>query len=469
MKKILNIFKIADLRTKVIFTISILLVYRLGGQVRVPFIDSNVIKDIMGQAAATNPILGLYDTFVGGFLSQASIFTLGIMPYISASIVIQLMGAVVPYFQRLQKEGELGRKKITQLTRYGTVLLATMQSFGIATLLYNDIGVTNLGSLVTTDNVSLFFFVTMVTLVTGTIFVMWLGEQITDYGIGNGISLIIMAGIISRMPAILRGEYLRSSVDATGNELGFGQILSNNALLYTILIVLIFVITLFTVLVNTGTRKIPVQYAKRVIGRKVYGGQDSHIPLKILTAGVMPIIFAQALMFIPSTIASFFDPNGDFALGVTNYLAPTTWTYCIIFSILIIVFTYFYTAISFNPVDVADNLKKSSGHIPGVRPGKATSDYIDNILTSVTLPASIFLAFIAIVPVILFKSFNGADADMNSAETVSYGLLSFYGGTSLIIIVGVALDTLQQIESHMIMRNYDGFLKSGRLRGRRRY
>ena len=310
----------------------------------------------------------------------------------------------------------------------------------------------------------------MVTLVTGTIFVMWLGEQITDYGIGNGISLIIMAGIISRMPAILRAEYIRASTDpASGAELGFSQIMSSNALLYTILIVLIFVITLFTVLVNTGTRKIPVQYAKRVIGRKVYGGQDSHIPLKILTAGVMPIIFAQALMFIPSTISSFFDPESAFSKGIIDYLAPTTWTYCIIFAILIIVFTYFYTAISFNPVDVADNLKKSSGHIPGVRPGKATSDYIDNILTSVTLPASIFLAFIAIVPVILFKSFNGADADVNTADIVSYGLLSFYGGTSLIIIVGVALDTLQQIESHMIMRNYDGFLKSGRLRGRRRY
>ena len=466
MKKLLNIFKISDLRTKVVFTISMLLVYRLGGQVRIPFINTDVVRNLMESAAQANPILGLYDTFVGGFLSQASIFTLGIMPYISASIVIQLMGAVVPYFQRLQKEGELGRRKITQLTRYGTVLLAAMQSIGVATFLKYQAGNTQFGTLITQNSDFIFYFVTVITLVTGTIFVMWLGEQITERGIGNGISLIIMAGIVAQLPAILRAEFFRAS---DNNTLSFSNVLSDNILLYSILLILMFVITLFTVLVNTGTRKIPVQYAKRVIGRKVYGGQDSHIPLKILTAGVMPIIFAQALMFIPSTIATFFDPNGVFAQGVQNYLGPTDWTYCIFFSLLIIVFTYFYTAIAFNPVDVADNLKKSSGHIPGVRPGKATSDYIDNILTSVTLPAAIFLAFIAIIPAILFKIFNG-DADVTTATNVSYSLLSFYGGTSLIIIVGVALDTLQQIESHMVMRNYDGFLKSGRIRGRsRRY
>tara|TARA_B100000029_G_scaffold303157_1_gene295999 strand:+ start:399 stop:1730 length:1332 start_codon:yes stop_codon:yes gene_type:complete len=443
MKKFLNIFKISDLRQKLAFTGALLLVYRLGGKVPVPGVDKSVLKSFMENATQQNSLLGLYDTFVGGFFSQASIFTLGIMPYISASIIIQLLSAVVPYFQKLSKEGELGRKKIIQLTRYGTVLIASMQSIGIAVYL-SSIKLNNGASVVPVNNFY-FYFVTIITLVTGTMFIMWLGEQISDHGIGNGISLIIMCGILATAPFVFQTEWPN---------------ILNSPYRYIFLAVLMFIVTFIVVSVQTGIRKIPVQYAKRVVGRKVYGGQSTHIPLKILTAGVMPIIFAQALMFLPNTIASFL-PESAFGDALRNYFAPTHFVYSIFFALLIIVFTYFYTAIAFNPVDVADNMKKQGGFIPGVRPGRATSDYIDKILTRVTLPASIFLALIAIFPSILYGAFN---------QDISFSLVSFYGGTSLLIIVGVALDTLQQIESHMIMRNYDGFLKSGRIRGRsRRY
>ncbi|MAW75144.1 MAG: preprotein translocase subunit SecY [Candidatus Marinimicrobia bacterium] len=443
MKQFLNIFKIADLRKKLAFTGALLLVYRLGGKVPVPGVDKGVLKSFMDQATQQNSLLGLYDTFVGGFFSQASIFTLGIMPYISASIIIQLLGAVVPYFQKLQKEGELGRRKIIQLTRYGTVLIASMQSIGVAVYL-GSIKLNNGASVVPIGNFY-FYFVTIVTLVTGTIFIMWLGEQISDHGLGNGISLIIMCGILAQAPFVFQAEWSNILVMPYR---------------YVFLAILMFVITFVVVTVTTGVRKIPVQYAKRVVGRKVYGGQATHIPLKILTAGVMPIIFAQALMFLPNTVASFL-PDSGFGDALRIYFAPTHFVYSLFFALLIIVFTYFYTAISFNPIDVADNMKKQGGFIPGVRPGKATSDYIDRILTRVTLPAAFFLAFVAVFPSILFAIYN---------QDISYSLVSFYGGTSLLIIVGVALDTLQQIESHMLMRNYDGFLKSGRIRGRsRRY
>ena len=439
MKQFLNIFKIADLRKKLAFTGALLLVYRLGGKVPVPGVDKGVLKSFMDQATQQNSLLGLYDTFVGGFFSQASIFTLGIMPYISASIIIQLLGAVVPYFQKLQKEGELGRRKIIQLTRYGTVLIASMQSIGVAVYL-GSIKLNNGASVVPIGNFY-FYFVTIVTLVTGTIFIMWLGEQISDHGLGNGISLIIMCGILAQAPFVFQAEWSNILVMPYR---------------YVFLAILMFVITFVVVTVTTGVRKIPVQYAKRVVGRKVYGGQATHIPLKILTAGVMPIIFAQALMFLPNTVASFL-PDSGFGDALRIYFAPTHFIYSLFFALLIIVFTYFYTAISFNPIDVADNMKKQGGFIPGVRPGKATSDYIDRILTRVTLPAAFFLAFVAVFPSILFAIYN---------QDISYSLVSFYGGTSLLIIVGVALDTLQQIESHMLMRNYDGFLKSGRIRGR---
>ena len=440
LDKFLNIFRIPDLRKKLIFTGLLLLVYRLGGKVPIPGIDKTALASMMHGYA--NSLLGLYDMFAGGFFSQASIFALGIMPYISASIIIQLLGAVLPYFQRLQKEGEEGRKKIIQLTRYGTVLISSLQATGMSVFLSSQ--TTSVGPVVPNANFA-FYFVTILTMVTGVIFVMWLGEQISDHGIGNGISLIIMVGIISRAPSVFRSQLVQI-------QNGLSNPLEN-----IFLLLLMFGITLIVVAVTTGVRKIPVQYAKRVVGRKQYGGQATHIPLKILTAGVMPIIFAQALMFLPSTLASFFPIGNGFGDWLQRVFAPTHIVYSLFFAFLIVIFTYFYTAIAFNPVDVADGMKKNGGFIPGVRPGKSTSDYIDNILTRVTLPASIFLALIAIFPTFLSGFFN-----------VDYSLASFYGGTSLLIIVGVALDTLQQIESHLLMRHYDGFLKSGKIKGRAR-
>ena len=440
MEKFLNIFKIPDLRKKLIFTGLLLLVYRLGGKVPIPGIDKTALASMMQGYA--NSLLGLYDMFAGGFFSQASIFALGIMPYISASIIIQLLGAVIPYFQRLQKEGEEGRKKIIQITRYGTVMIASLQAIGMSVFLTSQ--TTSVGPVVPNPNF-VFYFVTILTMVTGVIFVMWLGEQISDHGIGNGISLIIMVGIIARAPFVFRNQFIQIQ---NGLSNPFENVL---------LLVLMFGVTLVVVAVTTGVRKIPVQYAKRVVGRKVYGGQATHIPLRILTAGVMPIIFAQALMFIPSTIASFFPQGNGFGDWLQIVFAPTHIVYSLFFAFLIIIFTYFYTAIAFNPVDVADNMKKQGGFIPGVRPGKSTSDYIDHILTRVTLPASVFLALIAVFPTFLSSFFN-----------VDFSLASFYGGTSLLIIVGVALDTLQQIESHLLMRHYDGFLKTGKLKGRDR-
>jgi preprotein translocase subunit SecY len=440
MEKFLNIFKIPDLRKKLIFTGLLLLVYRLGGKVPIPGIDKTALASMMQGYA--NSLLGLYDMFAGGFFSQASIFALGIMPYISASIIIQLLGAVIPYFQRLQKEGEEGRKKIIQITRYGTVMIASLQAVGMSVFLSSQ--TTSVGPVVPNAG-PIFYFVTILTMVTGVVFVMWLGEQISDHGIGNGISLIIMVGIIARAPSVFKNQFIQIQ---NGLSNPFENIL---------LLVLMFGITMVVVAVTTGVRKIPVQYAKRVVGRKVYGGQATHIPLRILTAGVMPIIFAQALMFIPSTIASFFPQGNGFGDWLQIVFAPTHIVYSMFFAFLIIIFTYFYTAIAFNPVDVADNMKKQGGFIPGVRPGKSTSDYIDHILTRVTLPASVFLALIAIFPTFLSGFFN-----------VDFSLASFYGGTSLLIIVGVALDTLQQIESHLLMRHYDGFLKTGKLKGRDR-
>ena len=440
IKSFVNIFNVPELRKKLAFTCSLLLVYRLGGHVPVPGIERTALEVMMASFEGT--ILGLYDMFAGGFFSQASIFALGIMPYISASIIIQLLGSVVPYFQRLQKEGEEGRKKIIQLTRYGTVLIATLQAVGVAVFLANQ-EIVGAGKVVPNANL-MFYFVTIVTLVTGTVFVMWLGEKISDHGLGNGISLIIMVGILASAPHVFNIQ-LSYLIEGALNPIT--QVIPS--------ILLMVAITVFVVLVTTAVRKIPVQYAKRVVGRKVYGGQSTHLPLKILTAGVMPIIFAQALMFLPNTIGQLF--QGSIGNWVLTVFSPDHWFYALVLSIFIIIFTYFYTAIAFNPVDVADNMKKQGGFIPGVRPGKPTADYIDNILTKVTLPAAIFLAFIACIPTFLVM-FAGMD----------FSLASFYGGTSLLIIVGVALDTLQQIESHLITRHYDGFLKSGKIQGRSR-
>jgi preprotein translocase subunit SecY len=391
--------------------------------------------------ATTDNLFGLYDMFVGGAFSNAAIFALGIMPYISASIIIQLFGAVVPYFQKLQQEGEEGRKKITQLTRYGTVLISGMQAWGVTIRLLN---IQVQGLPIVPETVSGFMWVlsTIIILTAGTIFMMWMGEQITERGIGNGISLIIFIGIIARFPHAIFDEIRLISV---------GQ---RSIIIEIIILIFMFFIIAGVVLVTQGTRRIPVQYAKRVVGRKIYGGVTQYIPLRVNTAGVMPIIFAQSIMFIPNTVLSFF-PDNDFLQSIAGLFVYHSPVYSGIYALMIVFFTYFYTAIAFNPKDVADNMKKQGGFIPGIRPGKQTSEFIDNILTKITLPGSIFLAIIAILPAFV------------SGFGVSGQFAQFFGGTSLLIIVGVALDTLQQIESHLLMRHYDGFMKSGKFKGRR--
>ena len=476
ISKIVNIFKVPELRKKIAFTAALLLVFRLGGIVLVPGVDRTVIESFMDYSrTGAGSIFGLYNLFAGGFFSQFSIFALGIMPYISASIIIQLLGSVVPYFQRLQKEGPEGRKKITQLTRYGTVLIASVQAIGVCMLLTSlDVSGTNgTGLYLVSNPTAMFYFITVVILVTGTVFCMWLGEQITNHGIGNGISLIIMVGILSTLPKIAYTEFTNLFSRETKLAYPFffgsepftsdGTTLwgdPTNPFAFIIAIVILISIIVFVVLMSTAVRKIPVSYAKRIVGRKMYGGQATHLPLKILTAGVMPIIFAQALVIIPTSLASFF-PNTGFGLWLQDTFANfTAIPYMIFLFIMIVGFTYFYTAVAFNPVDVADNMKKQGGFIPGVRPGKPTADFIDNILSKITLPASVFLGFIAVLPNIIARVSDGG-IDINTA--------TFFGGTSILIMVGVALDTLQQIESQLLMRNYEGFLKSGKIKGRRRY
>jgi preprotein translocase subunit SecY len=442
MDQLQSVFKIPELKRKILFTLLILVVYRIGGHVPIPGINATALMEYFEQSS--RGLLGLYDLFAGGAFRRATVFALGIMPYISASIIIQLLGAVVPYFQKLQKEGEQGRKKITQYTRYGTVFISLMQSFGVSIFL-ERIPYTASGALVVPAPGMGFRLVTMMTLVAGTVLIMWLGELITERGIGNGISLIIFIGIIARFPNSIVGEVQQ-------------VIGGNRTLVVELLLVALFFGTVAgTVLLTQGIRKIPVQYAKRVIGRKVYGGQSTHIPMRVNTAGVMPIIFAQSILFIPQTITTFF-PKSELMQSVNMLFDYNSWVYWMIFAVFIVFFTYFYTAIAFNPVDVADNMKKQGGFIPGVRPGKKTSEFIDNILTRITLPGSIALAVIAILPSFMTKFTN-----------VSYAFADFYGGTSLLIVVGVALDTLQQVESHLLMRHYDGFLKSGKIRGRRRF
>ena len=443
LEKIKNIIKIPELRTRILFTLGILIVVRLGAHIPIPGIDGEALGSAIQNFQ--NTLFGLYDLFAGGAFQKATLFALGIMPYISASIIIQLMGAVLPYFQRLQKEGEEGRKKITQITRYGTVLISTLQAYGVAIFLESMTASVQGGVLQVVPNPGLLFkFTAIISLVTGVILLMWMGERITERGIGNGISLIIMVGILSGFPNVVLGEvtYIQQGVRGFLSEV--------------ILVGVMFVIVGFVVLLTQGTRKIPVQYAKRVVGRKIYGGQSTHIPMKVNTAGVMPIIFAQSIMFIPTTVATFFSAS-EFMQNVMRWFSFDHPFYWCVFGIMIIFFTYFYTAIAFDPVQVSSTMKQQGGFIPGVRPGKKTAEFIDNILTRVTLPGSIFIAFIAIFPYII----------MNAMD-VGYDLASFFGGTSLLIIVGVALDTLQQIESHLMMRHYDGFLAKGRIRGRRR-
>ncbi|MBI89243.1 MAG: preprotein translocase subunit SecY [Candidatus Marinimicrobia bacterium] len=438
--KINSIFIIPELRSRIIFTLSVLVVVRIGAHIPIPGVDGEVLA--LAFDDFKSGLFGLFNTFVGGAFSQASLFSLGIMPYISSSIIIQLMGSVIPYFQRLQKEGEAGRKKITQITRYGTVLLATMQSYGVVAVFLPSL--TSNGQQVVVNPGLMFTFTGIVSMVTGTLFLMWLGERITERGIGNGISLIIMVGIVSAFPNVILNEITMVQSGARGWLSEF------------ILVGIMFLIICFVVLLTQGTRKIPVQYAKRVVGRKVYGGQNTHIPMRVNTAGVMPIIFAQSIMFIPSTVSTFLG-DSDFSATLMRWFSFDHPFYWLVFGLMIIFFTYFYTAIAFDPVQVSSTMKQQGGFIPGVRPGKKTAEYIDNILTRVTLPGSIALAFVAIFPYILMKLMG-----------INYDLASFFGGTSLLIIVGVALDTLQQIESHLMMRHYDGFLSKGKIRGRRR-
>ncbi|KAK3582216.1 hypothetical protein CHS0354_023754 [Potamilus streckersoni] len=404
---------------------------KLGSHVTIPGVDASAIA----TEASSNDLLGMFDLFVGGAFKRASVFALGIMPYISASIIIQLLGVVSPFVQRLQREGEEGRKKINQYTRYGTVFVSIFQAWAVSVSLASP---SLFGVSVIVDPGPLFTFTTVISLAAATLLTMWLGERITERGIGNGISLIIMIGILARFPQALFGEF---QLVVSG---------SKNLIVEIVLIFIILLIIAGVVLITVGTRKIPVQYAKRVVGKKVFGGSTQYIPIRVNTAGVMPIIFAQSIIFIPATLVSFF-PESSVMIKINEYLAYDSWTYALLFSFMIIFFTYFYTAIALNPKEIADNMQKQGGFIPGVRPGKGTVEYLDNILTRITLPGSISLAIIAILPTFLIKFGN-----------VNASLAQFFGGTSLLIIVGVALDTLQQIESHLLMRHYDGFMKTGK-------
>ena len=432
-----NIFKIQELRQRVLFTAALLIIVRIGSHVTLPGVDAVLLAEAV-RKQDSNTLFGLYDLFVGGAFSHAAIFGLGIMPYISSSIILQLLGAVVPYFQKLSKEGEEGRRKLTQLTRYGTVVVSALQAWGMSVRL---VSLSIEGQPIVPAAIQGFGFAmsTVTFLTAGTIFMMWLGEQITERGIGNGISLIIFIGIIARFPHSIVDQFM----------------VSQNLIISMIVVSLMVVIVAVVILVTQGTRRIPVHYAKRVVGRKVYGGVTQYIPMRVNTAGVMPIIFAQSIMFIPQTIATFF-PESEFMQNISGYFQYTSLTYSFFYAVMIVFFTYFYTAIAFNPKDVSENMQKQGGFIPGIRPGKHTSDFIDNILTKITLPGSIFLALIAILPAFMVKF------------GVTSSFAQFFGGTSLLIMVGVALDTLQQLESHLLMRHYDGFMKSGKLRGRLR-
>ncbi|MFT4738750.1 MAG: preprotein translocase subunit SecY [Paraglaciecola sp.] len=423
-----NIFSIEELRTRIVNTIGFLLIFRLGSFITLPGIDPSKLE------ANAGGIFGLLDTFLGGAFSNASIFALGIMPYISASIVLQLMTVAVPYFQKLQKEGDSGRKKISQITRVLTIFICLAQSIGY-------LSATIPADAIVLENSFLFSASSMIILTSGTIFCMWLGEKITDKGIGNGISMLIMIGIISRFPASIAAEALQR---------GMGQIL-----IFVLELAALFFVVMATVALVQGVRRIPVQYAKQVVGDKVYGGQRQYIPLKVNSSGVMPIIFAQSLMFLPAIVAGIWADQSDIAqyIGAT-FSRVESWQYNLLFATLIILFTFFYTAITINPSQIADDMKRNGGFVPGIKPGKQTSEFIDGVLSRITLPGSFFLALIAILPA--FAMIAG----------VNTGFAQFYGGTSLLIMVGVILDTLQQIESYLLMRHYEGMMKSGRIKGR---
>jgi preprotein translocase subunit SecY len=437
-----NILRIEELRYKLALTFWLLLAYRLGTYVTLPGVDPNMLQGSAKQA--DGGIFGLINMFAGGAFARGSIFALGIMPYISASIVVQLLSLAVPSFQKMQKEGEEGRRRINQITRYLTIVITAVQSIGFLINLKTE----NSQAIVSITNPAVmsdffFMFSSVVILTSSTMFIMWLGERITEKGIGNGISLIIMIGIIARLPFALKDEF-----NFKLSESGGGLVI------FLVELAALFAVIMMTILLVQGTRRIPVQYAKRVVGNRQYGGVRQYIPLKVNAAGVMPIIFAQALMFIPSTIAQFL-PNYEAMQGIMGaFINPMSWAYNLTFALLIILFTYFYTAISVNAVQIADDMKRNGGFIPGVKPGKTTADFIDNVMSRITLPGAVFLAIVAIMP------------SLASVFNINSQFAQFYGGTSLLILVGVVLDTLQQIESHLMMRHYDGLMKSGRIKGR---
>jgi len=427
-----NIFRVPELRRRVLFTCGLLIVYRIGAHVPTPGIDANALSRFFEQQAGN--LLGFFDLFSGGALRRLSVFALGIMPYISASIILQLLAVVIPVLEKLQKEGEQGRKKITQYTRYGTVGLAAVQALGISIGLESmQIG----AAMVVPIPGWAFRLMTTLTLTGGTIFLMWLGEQISERGIGNGISLLIFAGIIVRMP---------EAIVASWTLITQGEM---NPLTFLALLAMMVFVVAAVIVMTLGQRRIPVQYAKRVVGRRVYGGQSTHIPLRVNTAGVIPVIFASSIIVFPATIAQFV--KHPWAQAVQSWLAFGGLLYTIIYGIGIIFFTYFYTAIIFNPIDVADNMKKYGGYIPGIRPGSKTAEFIERVLDRITLVGALYLAAISILPEILITQMN---------------VPFYFGGTSLLIVVGVALDTVQQVESHLLMRHYEGFLKKARVRGR---
>ena len=458
LDSIRNIFSIPELRKRVIFTLALLAIYRAGGQIPNPGISADALKEFWQAQSGT--ILGFIDLFSGKYMSRMTIFALGIMPYISASIILQLLQVVWPYLERLSKEGELGRKKITQYTRYGTIVICVIQAWGIALFLQ---GLRSPGGARIVPSPGLpFQLLTVLTLSTGTVFVMWLGEQMSERGIGNGISLIIFAGIVARFPSGLMNV-------VTGLKSG-----TWDPLKLIVMGAMMLAVIAFIVFVERGQRRIPVSYAKRVVGRKVYGGQSTHLPLRVNTGGVIPIIFAASIITIPATIAQMI--KVPLLQSVAKQFQMGMPLYNLLYVGAIIFFTYFYVSIIFNPTDVADNLRKYGGFIPGIRPGKNTSDAIDSILSRITLVGAVYLALIAILPEFLTTGFKvqylpfiGNFLDANLPKWVTQGLnVDFYfGGTSILIVVGVAMDTLQQIEAQLVMRHYDGFMRHGRIRGRR--
>ncbi|MDY6823567.1 MAG: preprotein translocase subunit SecY [Thermodesulfobacteriota bacterium] len=422
-----NIFKIAELKRRILFTLALLAVYRVGVHIPTPGIDAAALAKIF--EAHKGGMLGMFNMFSGGALERLSVFALGIMPYISAAIIIELMTVAVPYLEQLKKEGEQGRKKITQYTRYGTVGLSIVQGFLIA------VGIEKMGAVI--DPGWSFRIMTVITLTAGTAFIMWLGEQITERGIGNGISLIICAGIIARLPSAIANTFRLISTDEMG--------------IFTAVVLGVFMVAVvaFIIFMEQGQRRIPIQYAKRVVGRKMYGGQNTHLPLKINTSGVIPPIFASSIMMFPATMGGFVDV--PIVQAVSEALMPGRLIHGILFVALIFFFCYFYTAVTFKPDDVAENMKKQGGYIPGIRPGKRTADYIDKILTRITLGGAVYVSAVCILPTILMTKFN---------------VPFYFGGTALLIVVGVAIDTTSQMESHMIQRSYEGFLKKGVTRSR---